>query len=146
MSTTAAATIQFQKPSINGPKGEDPSAHASLLPTTGGGTIIQKYSPNQPPARKAAASAMDATVSARRAGRESIGECPPGNSTLSTPRRSGAIHLDQLGLTARSSWQWTEATGTSGQRTMGCQLSQSATCCRRSLANADAATSLEQSW
>jgi hypothetical protein len=45
MSTTAAATIQFQKPSINGPKGEDPPANASLLPTTGGARIIQKYSP-----------------------------------------------------------------------------------------------------
>jgi hypothetical protein len=55
MSITAAANIQFQKPSINGPKGEDPPANASQLPTTGDATIIQKYSPNQPPARKARA-------------------------------------------------------------------------------------------
>jgi len=90
-------------------------------------------------------SAIEARVSARRAGRDSIGECPPGSSMLSIPKRRCATHFDHEGLTARSSSQWTEATGTSGQRSIGRRPSHSAVCCRRRRAKADSARSKEQS-
>ena len=87
----------------------------------------------------AAPPVMAIRASARAAGRASIGEWPPGRATLSMLRRFRAVQTDHSGLTARSSWQWIEATGTSGQRGNGPQPSQSAVCWRRSLVNAHAA-------